>query len=291
MSRADIHERDEEEIQERVAPPGEVVHEAIAREGEHELRRTNRALAWSGLAAGLSMGFSFVAEALLRSRLPEAAWTPVVSKLGYSVGFVIVILGRQQLFTKNTLTVILPLLDRSMSTRLRNVARLWTVVLATNLAGALLFAAFLAQTDLFDSGMQATLTRLSTEMAPGSFWPTLLRSVVAGWLIALMIWLLPYAESARVWVIILIAYVVGLGEFPHIIAESVPAAYRVFTGQMGIAVFLGAFFVPVLLGNIVGGVALVAAGAHAEFQPDLQRRAEHKPGALASKKPMAEGGR
>src|SRR5438045_3561358 len=67
----------EEEIQERTAPAGEVVYEAIYREGEHELDRNSYALAWSGLAAGLSMGFSLVSEALLRAQLPDAPWRPV----------------------------------------------------------------------------------------------------------------------------------------------------------------------------------------------------------------------
>ena len=52
------------------------------------------------------MGFSFLMEALLAHHLPQAAWTPLVSKLGYCIGFIMVVLGRQQLFTENTLTPI-----------------------------------------------------------------------------------------------------------------------------------------------------------------------------------------
>jgi formate/nitrite transporter FocA (FNT family) len=91
-------EKKEEDIVERTAPPGDVVYHAVYREGEHELKRNNTELALSGLSAGLSMGFSLVAEGLLRAHLPEAVWTPLLSKLGYSVGFLIVVLGRQQLF-------------------------------------------------------------------------------------------------------------------------------------------------------------------------------------------------
>jgi formate/nitrite transporter FocA (FNT family) len=114
----------EEEIVERTSPPGKVVYEAIYREGEHELERCSRALAWSGLAAGLSMGFSFLMEGLLRDYLPTGRWQPLVAKFGYSIGFIIVILGRQQLFTKNTLTVVLPLLKRKTFSLLKNVSRL-----------------------------------------------------------------------------------------------------------------------------------------------------------------------
>src|SRR4051794_23768198 len=95
-----------EEASERQSPGSHVVHEAIVAEGLEELSRTTAALAWSALAGGLSIGFSLVAEAALHAHLPDTAWRPLVSKLGYSVGFLIVILGRQQLFTENTLTPI-----------------------------------------------------------------------------------------------------------------------------------------------------------------------------------------
>jgi formate/nitrite transporter FocA (FNT family) len=92
-----------------------------------------------------------------------------------------------------------------------------------------------------------------------------LRAVLAGWLIALMIWLLPFAETARVWIITLLAYLVGLAHLPHVIAGSVAALYGVFTGGLSLRECLTGFLAPTLLGNIIGGVAMVAALAHAEF--------------------------
>src|SRR5690349_24660985 len=109
-------------------------------EGVEELDRPSSALAWSALAAGLSMGFSMVAESLLRSALPDAPWRPLIGKFGYTVGFLVVILGRQQLFTEKTLTVVLPLLEDRSARRLASVARVWAVVLAGNVLSALAFA-------------------------------------------------------------------------------------------------------------------------------------------------------
>src|SRR4051812_27219573 len=101
---------DAQEIEARQSPSGKIVFEAIAREGEEELARSSAALGWSGLAAGLSIGFSMIAEGLRASYLPKSGWRRMVAKLGYSVAFVVVIRVRQQLFTENTLTPILPLL-------------------------------------------------------------------------------------------------------------------------------------------------------------------------------------
>src|SRR4051812_19746867 len=109
---AESHDAEHHEAEERRAPSGRVVYHAILKEGDDELERPSSALFWSGLAAGLSMGFSLVAEGILRTRLPEREWTPLVTKLGYSIGFLVVILGRQQLFTENTLTPVLPVLQR-----------------------------------------------------------------------------------------------------------------------------------------------------------------------------------
>ncbi len=255
----------EEEVVERTAPPGEIVYEAIYREGEHELKRNNLELALSGLAAGLSMGFSMMAEALLRVHLPDAPWTPLIAKLGYSLGFLIVILGRQQLFTKNTLTVILPLLKTKKPELLGNVARLWTIVLLANLIGAFAFAWFIGCRGLLDDDVRQMILKIGAgSLAPG-FWPLLLRGIVAGWLIALMVWLLPFAESAHIWVIIILAYIVGLAGLPHVIAGNVETFFMVTNGALSLRDSLLSYLLPTLIGNVIGGVALVAVGAHAEF--------------------------
>src|SRR5215469_593535 len=87
--------REEEEVEQRTSVRAHVVHEAVRRDGDTEFERTASALAASGLAAGLSMGFSLIGEGILRGHLPDAPWRSLVAKLGYSFGFLIVILGRQ----------------------------------------------------------------------------------------------------------------------------------------------------------------------------------------------------
>ncbi len=199
MAKATHETKKEEEILDRTALSGEVVYEAIYAEGEHELYRRTAALALSGLAAGLSMGFSMVSEALLQSHLPDAPWTPLITKFGYSIGFLIVILGRQQLFTKNTLTVILPLLKKKEIGLLGKVARLWTIVLCTNLIGAFAFAWMLGHSNVFEENIRAIFAKIGHEAIRPDFLTLVLRGTLAGWLIALMVWLLPFAESARIW--------------------------------------------------------------------------------------------
>jgi formate-nitrite transporter family protein len=259
---------EQSEIHERTAPTGSIVYHTIKREGDQELERPTAALAWSGLAAGLSMGFSFAAEAMLHAALPDTAWRPLISKFGYCVGFLIVILGRQQLFTENTLTVVLPVLRRRDALMFTNVARLWATVLAANLVGALLFAAASAHTSVFSPATRRSMLTLGLHALEPPFLTVLVTGIFAGWLIALMVWLLPFAETARVTVIIIVTYVVGIGQFAHVIAGSVETLYVVVAGERSIAAYLMGYLVPALAGNIIGGVSLVAGLAHAQYVAD-----------------------
>ncbi len=259
-----LSQRERKKARARTAVSPQVVHEAIRREGQEELVRPTAALLWSAVAAGLSMGFSLVGEGVLHAALPDAPWRPLVAKLGYSLGFLFVILGRQQLFTENTLLVILPFLARPGLGPLRRVARVWGLVLAGNVAGALAFAASLRLGAVVSPELHRAFSEIGHRaLAPGPA-GVLVRAIYGGWLIALMVWLLPAARSARFFVIVAVTWLVGAGEFSHSIAGSVEVLYLAVTGQIGIGTFAGGFLVPALVGNSLGGVALVAALNHAQ---------------------------
>jgi len=256
------------------APHALIIHELIREEGEEGLRRPSSALAWSGLAAGLSMGFSFLTLALIGSGLPDAPWRRLLDSAGYTVGFLIVILGRQQLFTETTVTAMLPLLVNRNWTTFCSVLRFWIVVLVANLLGALMFAALISPPGLFPDPVRHALEQTGHDAISGAFWPTMLGAVFAGWLIALMVWILPSARSARILVIMVLTYVVAIGRLSHTVAGAVDAGFVVFAGTGTISQFLLGFLVPTLIGNTIGGVALVALLNHAPLAAELQRQPE-----------------
>ncbi len=230
----------------------------------HELERTNSALAWSGMAAGLAMGFSLLTEAVLHSRLPDAPWRPLIEKFGYSIGFLMVVLGRQQLFTENTLTVILPLLRQPRLQMFINVARLWSIVLCFNLLGTLLIGWIMGNTNMVSLEVRQAMTEIGHATMSHDFGTLVIRGIFAGFLIAIMVWLLPFAETARVGVIIIITYVIGIAELAHVIVGSVDAFYMVGIGEKSVLDYF-AYMGPVLLGNIIGGSTIVATIAHAQY--------------------------
>lgn len=262
------HQKQEVESQSR--PNAALIHETIRAEGVGELERKSSALALSGLAAGLSMGFSLVVQSVLTAALPDANLHHLIGSFGYTIGFVIVVLGRQQLFTENTLTPILPLLHNRDGATLLNVLRLWLVVLAANVLGTWMVAALLSHTAILSPQVANIAIQLARETVTSDFGDTFVKAVFAGWLIALMVWLLPAAESARVWIILIITYVVALCGFSHIIAGSVDCAYLVLKGQAGVDAYAMRFFLPTLVGNIVGGVALVAVLNYGQVAAEIE---------------------
>jgi formate/nitrite transporter FocA (FNT family) len=265
------------QAEEHAAPEALVIHEVVREDGENELKKSFSAVSWSGLSAGLSMGFSFLGLALFRGLLPDEPWSRIIFSVGYTIGFSITILGRQELFTESTLTAMLPLLVTRDLKTLLSVLRFWAIVLVANLIGTALFALLLSVNGLFP---ESTTRALAETAADGAFLPLLpgfVKAIFAGWLIALMAWMLPSAKSARLFVILLLTYVVALGGFPHVVAGSVEAAYAVIQHTASVSDYLFKFFLPTVAGNTIGGVALVALLNHAPLSSDLQN-GNSKPG-------------
>ena len=205
------------------------------------------------------MGLSLIANGLLQAELPAAQWRPVVANLGYTLGFLVVILGRQQLFTENTVTAIIPLLDEpERFKKFCLVARLWAVVLAGNLIGALGVAFAVAHSGAFSDAARGAFLDIGMRTLSHGFWTVLLKGVFAGWIIALLVWLLPASQGSRVSVIVILTYIVGLGELSHVVAGSVDAMYAVAMGASTWPHYLSGFLLPSFLGNSIGGVLLVS---------------------------------
>lgn len=264
-----LSEDEEHEVRKRSALRAAVVFETVRREGETEATRPALALAFSGLACGLSMGFSLVGSGLLRAYTPDVAWRPLFVNLGYTLGFLIVVLGRQQLFTENTLTAILPVLDDpDKQKKLLQLIRLWAIVLFTNLIGAAIFAVVVAHTATFEPAVKAAFLQIGLEAVKPTFGEIVWRGILAGWLIALMVWLLPAANPQRIWIVLIITWLVGAAGLSHIIAGSVEALYAVAVGAWPWTTYVTNFLVPVFIGNTIGGVGLVAILNYGQVAPE-----------------------
>ena len=250
-----------------------LIFETIRRHGEEELDRPTRTLFWSGIAAGILISFSVLGEAYLRTYLPDADWRFIVENLGYSLGFLLVILGRMQLFTENTITTVVPAVIDPCRQVLSKVAVLWTVVLVSNILGAFVIATFLVYTPVLTPELLATVNELSTHATGFPALEGLVRGIPAGILIASIVWMLPSAQNNEVLLIVVFTWLIALGDFTHIIAGSVEMAVLAVQGMIGFNHAVFGFFLPVLLGNIIGGTAVFTMMTYAQIRPEIDEDA------------------
>jgi len=264
-----IDAREIEEIEDRSSPRAPIIYEIVRRLGEEELARPVTSLWWSGVAAGLSISFSLLVQAILEMHLPDEPWRPLLSSFGYSTGFLIVVLGRQQLFTENTLTMVLPLMVDFSRAMLLRVLGIWGIVLAANLVGALTAALFLSYTPVVALDLLHAMLQVSGHAVEHGWWAMVAKGVVSGFLIAAMVWLIPSADETQFHVITLMTYLIAVGGFTHIVAGSVDAFMLVVNGQLGILDMAMNFTVPVFIGNVVGGTALFAMISYAQVMAEI----------------------
>jgi len=268
-SRNGITAEEIKDVEELATPRTPVIYEVVRRLGEEEMERPVTSLWWSGVAAGLSISFSLLSQAILTAHLPEASWQPLVVSFGYCIGFIIAVLSRQQLFTESTITAVLPVAADVTRGNIVRMARLWAIVLAANLTGTLFAALFCTFTPVLPSDIYSGMLEISRDLLGFSWWEMVFRAIAAGFLMAAMVWLMPGAEGAQFHVITLMTWLIAVGGFTHIIAGSMESYLLVFSGEWVWWRMITDFMVPVLIGNTIGGTALFALIAYAQVMDEI----------------------
>jgi len=263
------------EVEQHTLPPAPFVYQVVRREGERELGRPTSSLWWSGFSAGVAIGISVLLEAVLHTHLPDAAWRPLVENLGYTAGFVVVILSRHQLFTENTITAILPLMLHRSLACLWSVARLWLTVAAANLVGAVVFAAFWTFTGAAGGETMEGMREIGRHTMAHDLWQMFIRAVAAGYLMASLVWLLAGAEEAKLWAIVLVTYIIAVLGLTHIVAGGVEVLMLVWAGEVSVLDFVLRFGVPVFVGNVIGGTGMFSLVVYAQVRRELRGGGEN----------------
>lgn len=263
--------RDEEqrEAEERSAPAARVVHAAVTEQGEDELGRPVSSLFWSGLGAGIAMTASASASGALHHFLPDTPWREAVTSLGYPLGFLVVILGRLQLFTEQTMVAVLPLARKPSIERAVKVARLWFVVFIANMLGAASGAALATFGHVQSEPVFAGMISVSARLLERGPLDTLMQAVPAGFLIASIAWIRSATEGSGFSIVAAITYGIALCGFAHVIAGAVEAFLLMWHGDATFGWVVGSFLLPALAGNIIGGTGLFALLAHAQVKNEI----------------------
>ena len=237
-------------------PSAEQIYRQVARNAKEELKRSTTSLAISGFTGGTFMGLSALGVGTVLATLGEGPGAVLLSRLLYPLGFIVVILGRSQLFTENTLyPVALVLAEKK---QLWNTLRLWAVVLPSNLLGALAFAALISRTQGLSPEIVQAIAKLGITATHPGFQTVFWSGVMGGWIIATAAWLVSgsHSISGSILLIWLLTFVVGAGNFAHCIASSGEILTAVLTRQLALSQYFR-WLGPAVAGNICGGVLMV----------------------------------
>jgi formate/nitrite transporter FocA (FNT family) len=253
------------------------IHEHIRQDGEKEMERDAMALLWSAIAAGLSMGASLLAKGYFMFSWKECRRI-LLENLGYTFGFVIVIMARQQLFTENTVTAVLPVMQNPTLGNFGLLMRLWSVVLLGNIIGTGIAAWAFEYMPIFDEPTRDAFVKIGMDVMKNTPFEMFSNAIISGWIIATMVWMFPSAGSAKIVVIILMTWLIALADTTHIVVGTVEILYLVFNGTLHWSDFFWPFALPTLAGNICGGTFIFALLSHAQIRNDMsnKRKAELK---------------
>ena len=242
--------------------PYEIMVEQIEA-GLKEHRRSNLGLFISSISAGLEVGFSILVIGIFYT-LFKTEVSPgklyLMMALVYPIGYVFVIIGRSELFTEHTVLATIPVLNGEAS--FKSLFNLWAIIYLGNLLGGYIFGTIVLQ---FNSGTHLISLDffhfVSQKMIAYSAGNILVSSIMAGWLMGTLSWLLSSAQDtlSRIAVIFFVTFIISIAGLHHCIVGSIEVFMAFFANANDVT---GIEFLKFqglsTLGNIIGGVGLVA---------------------------------
>jgi len=230
--------------------------------GQAALRRSATGLIISAFSGGLDLGFSLFLSAAVLTVLPGSDWSLLQRLLvggAYAVGFILVVIGRSELFTEQTTLAVLPVLHGISG--IGRLARLWGIVWVGNVVAEAVFAVIavivgpaLGAIDpaAFDAIAQRTL-------AP-DWWVIILSAALAGWLMGMLSWLGAATDDtlARMAIVVVITASIGFLGLHHSIVGTSEVLAGVLAGGNATMADFARFLALATFGNAVGGTFFVA---------------------------------
>jgi formate-nitrite transporter family protein len=244
----------------------ETIFDQEMQQAEHELARPAGGLFLSGILAGIGVGFSMFLIAAVTTRLsPEApTWVLEIAVANaYTVGFILVILARTDLFTEYTTIAILPVMDGRTSPAA--LARLWSLVYAGNLAGTAVMAGLaVVMAPTLDFADIGSFGDIAAKIVGHSWWIILLSGLLAGWLMGLLSWLVTAGREtiSQLFLIWLVTGLIGYTHLHHAVTGSAEVLAGVFAGSSTSPRDYLHFLAWTTLGNAVGGFVFAGMVRH-----------------------------
>lgn len=247
--------------------PDDTLEKAIE-EGIEQLARPALSLTLSAVAAGMIVGFSGMAVAVVTQFV--LPWeTPLLTRLAsaavYPLGFVMCIMSGSQLFTEHTATALYPVLDRKST--VLPLLRLWGLVVTGNLIGAALIATLLAETAAVINANDG-FVRIGHHLVDPTSRELFVSAILAGWLMAMGAWLVMATPAgiSQIVSIYVVTFVIGVGGLHHSIAGTAEMFTALLVSQEFGLNDCVRFIANALIGNLVGGSVFVGVLNYAHIR-------------------------
>ncbi|MBX5462599.1 MAG: formate/nitrite transporter family protein [Steroidobacteraceae bacterium] len=238
-----------------------VLEQHVEQAAEEYLRPAG-GLLLSSFSAGMDIGFGpfvmAVIATLAAGELPRSV-TDLLVALAYTTGFVFVVIGRSALFTEQTTSAVLPVLSRRAS--VADLLRVWGIVLAGNLAGTVIAAAFIGYVAPRHGIVQVSaLAAIASKLLAHPWWIILFSAIAAGWLMGLLAWLVVAARDtiSQIAIVVMTTFVIGIAGLHHSIAGAVEVLMAVVAHAGPTLGDFGRFLLAAVVGNAIGGTVFVA---------------------------------
>lgn len=240
--------------------PEEILQKSIAA-GVNKLHKTMIAKMILGFIGGAMISIGFLAYVRVTASIPKdlASVKALVGGAVFPIGLIIILLAGGELATGNMMAVGTSFFSKKAS--LLDYLKNLLVITFFNFVGAIFVAYFFGHVVglTHAAPFQQAVIAVAQAKTDASFVSAFVSGIGCNWLVGIAVWLAFGAKDAAgkilgIWFPIMIFVAVG---FQHSIANFfiIPAA--IFEGGSTWMLFLQNF-VPVYLGNIVGGIVFVA---------------------------------
>lgn len=246
------------------------IYVEVAREGIEEMGRPSVSLLWSAIAAGFLISFSLLLKAVLHVEVEGLPAGHAIESLGYTIGFILVIYCRLQLFTENTITPVLPTIVNPTAVNIGNLGRVWGISLCANFIGTAIMALLFARTSMVTPETLDAMLAISREVADLSFLDSLIKGLPSGLLIAALVWMRPSSGENFLGLVLLVTYVIAVADFTHVIVGSCEIFLLAWAGQGALGEMMLTNILPTMIGNVIGGTVLFALIAWAQIRRELK---------------------
>lgn len=265
----------DEEILEDAPSPNDTltspeIYVEVAREGIEEMARPSASLFWSAIAAGFLISFSLLLKAVLHVETADLPAGHALESFGYTIGFILVIYCRLQLFTENTITPVLPTIVAPSAKNIGNTGRVWGISLAANFVGTAAMAFMFAKTAMVTPDTLVAMLEISHKVAELSFMESLIKGLPSGLLIAALVWMRPNAGEGFLGLVLLITYVIAIAGFTHVVVGSCEIFLLAWAGEGSLPEMMLTNLLPTLIGNVIGGTVLFALIAWVQIRRELR---------------------